>query len=106
MPYCSSVVRHGAPAPVAPAAPAEATAPAAEGEAPAPEAAAPAAPAAPEAPSFDSLEEAKAYLLTQARDKVVKTTESARFHGRLGETLPQGEIPILLPVPDSRPATS
>ncbi|MBK8857267.1 MAG: hypothetical protein IPN11_06120 [Opitutaceae bacterium] len=82
----------GAPAPVAPAAPAEATAPAAEGEAPAPEAAAPAAPAAPEAPSFDSLEEAKAYLLTQARDKVVKTTESARFHGRLGETLPQGEI--------------
>ncbi len=82
----------GAPAPVAPAAPAEATAPAAEGEAPAPEATAPAAPAAPEAPSFDSLEEAKAYLLTQARDKVVKTTESARFHGRLGETLPQGEI--------------
>jgi hypothetical protein len=79
-------------APAVPAAPAEVTAPAAEGEVSAPEAAAPAAPAAPEAPSFDSLEEAKAYLLTQARDKVVKATDSARFHGRLGETLPQGEI--------------
>jgi hypothetical protein len=82
----------GAPAPVATAAPAETAAPAAEGETSAPEATAPAAPAAPEAPSFDSLEEARLYLLTNARDKVVKTTESARFHGRLGETLPQGEI--------------
>jgi hypothetical protein len=42
--------------------------------------------------SFDSLEEARVYLLTQARDKVVKTADSARFHGRIGETLPPGEI--------------
>ena len=32
------------------------------------------------------------FLLTQARDKVVRTTESARFHGKVAETMPQGEI--------------
>lgn len=44
------------------------------------------------APTFDSLEEARTYLLTQARDKVVKPVESARFHGKSLELLPQGEI--------------
>lgn len=68
-------------APVADAAPAEgADAPAAE-----------AAPA-PVAPTFDSLEDARIFLLTQARDKVVRTTESARFHGKIAETMPPGEI--------------
>ncbi|MBX3751193.1 MAG: hypothetical protein KF897_13995 [Opitutaceae bacterium] len=73
--------------PAAPEAPPAEGAPAAE---PAP--AAETAPAAPAGPSFDSLEEARVYLLTHARDKVVKTVDSARFHGRLGEQLPQGEI--------------
>jgi hypothetical protein len=43
-------------------------------------------------PNFDTLEDARYYLLSQARDKVVRTTEHARFHGRLLETLPPGEI--------------
>lgn len=50
-------------------------------------------PAAPSSvPNFDTLEDARYYLLSQARDKVVRTTEHARFHGRLLETLPPGEI--------------
>ncbi|HEY9155614.1 MAG TPA: hypothetical protein VIM69_10810, partial [Opitutaceae bacterium] len=44
------------------------------------------------ASTFDSLEEARNYLLSKARDKVVKTVESARFHGKNLEQLPQGEI--------------
>jgi hypothetical protein len=44
------------------------------------------------ATTFDSLEEARNYLLSKARDKVVKTVESARFHGKNVEQLPQGEI--------------
>ena len=62
---------------------------------PAPESAeVPAAPveAVAPAPTFDSLEDARVFLLTQARDKVVRTTESARFHGKVAETMPQGEI--------------
>ncbi len=61
-------------------------------------AAADAAPAETEAapvavvPTFDSLEDARVYLLTQARDKVVRTSENARFHGKIAETLPPGEI--------------
>ncbi len=54
-----------------------------------------AAPAQPEVPApltFDSLEEARLYLLTHARDKVVRPAESARFHGKVAETLPPGEI--------------
>lgn len=80
---------------------AEATVPA-EGEAsaPAPEPAADApaetpagAPVAtPEVLSFDSLEEARLYLLTNAREKVVRTVETARFHGNLIEQIPDGEI--------------
>lgn len=43
-------------------------------------------------PSFDNLEDARVYLLTNARDKVVKTVDNVRFHGRLVDTMPQGEI--------------
>jgi len=42
--------------------------------------------------TFDSLEEAKVYLLTHARDKVYRTSDTARFHGNLLEKLPEGEI--------------
>jgi len=41
---------------------------------------------------FDSLEDAKVYLLTHARDKVYRTSDTARFHGNLLEKLPDGEI--------------
>ncbi len=60
---------------------------------PAPEIA-PAAEAAP-APvvvAFDSFEEAKAYLLANARDKVIRSVEQARLHGKNLELLPPGEI--------------
>ncbi|WP_158277341.1 hypothetical protein [Opitutus sp. ER46] len=80
-----------APAPAATPAP---EAPAVEGAA-AEAAAAPAeAPATPPQviPSFDTLEDARVYLLSQARDKVVRTTETARFHGKTAEQLPPGEI--------------
>lgn len=53
------------------------------------------APAAPESAtgiSFDSLSEARVHLLTQARDKVVRAVEQGRFHGRLLEQMPEGEI--------------
>ncbi|MES1166520.1 MAG: hypothetical protein ABUL68_00820, partial [Pseudomonadota bacterium] len=42
--------------------------------------------------TFDTLEDARTYLLTQARDKVVRTVENARFHGKLLELIPPGEI--------------
>ena len=42
--------------------------------------------------TFDSLEEARTYLLTHARDKVVRAHDNARFHGRGGELMPTGEI--------------
>lgn len=80
-----------------PAAPA-AAAPAAEAPAEgAPADAAPAAPAEqPAAPStvptFDALEDARMHLLTHAREKVVRTTENGRFHGKVLDTLPPGEI--------------
>jgi hypothetical protein len=81
-----------APAPsaiVVPAEPASETTPVAP-DAPAPEAPAPVE--APAGPSFDTLEDARLYLLTQARDKVVRTAESVRFKGQLIENLPPGEI--------------
>lgn len=56
---------------------------------------APAAAAAPETaqgPSFDSLEEARQYLLSTAKDKVVRTVESVRFSGKNIENLPDGEL--------------
>ncbi|HVW21718.1 MAG TPA: hypothetical protein VHC86_10930, partial [Opitutaceae bacterium] len=73
-----------------PAPPAEPAA-APEGAPPAAEAA-PAAPAPSPAQAFDSADEAKAYLLAQARDRVVRTVNQARFHGRLLGSLPPGEI--------------
>jgi hypothetical protein len=44
------------------------------------------------APSFDSYEDARTYLLANARDKVVRQADSARFHGKIAESLPDGEI--------------
>jgi hypothetical protein len=84
-----------APKPAPEAAAPEAPKPA-EGEAvpaaeAAPEAAAPAAPVET-VPTFDTLEDARTHLLTHARDKVVRTTENARFHGKVVEQMPQGEI--------------
>ncbi len=69
-----------------PAASAAEAAPAAEG------APAESAPALPTTPTFDTLEDARLHLLTNARDKVVRTAESARFHGKIAETMPPGEI--------------
>lgn len=43
-------------------------------------------------PNFDTLEDARLYLLTHARDKVVRTAETARFHGKALDTMPPGEI--------------
>lgn len=52
---------------------------------------APATSAAP-AITFDSLEEARLHLLTHARDRIVRTVETVRFHGKNIEKLPPGEI--------------
>ena len=78
--------------PAAVSAPAVEVAPAADGVALADSAPALVAEAAPAVPSFDSLEDARAFLLTEAREKVVRTTETARFHGKIAETMPPGEI--------------
>jgi hypothetical protein len=71
-----------------------AAAPAAAPAEGAPAEAAPAADTAPVsvAPTFDTLEDARLFLLTQARDKVVRTAENARFHGKIAEQLPPGEV--------------
>lgn len=42
--------------------------------------------------AFDSFEEARTHLLSQARDKVVKLVDNARFHGVLVGAIPPGEI--------------
>ncbi|MBP8256622.1 MAG: hypothetical protein KAX37_04810, partial [Opitutaceae bacterium] len=42
--------------------------------------------------AFDSYEEARTHLLSQARDKIVKQVDSARFHGILIAGIPPGEI--------------
>jgi hypothetical protein len=87
-----------APAPAAaPAAAAPEVPVAVEGEvaaAPVADAApkAPEAPAAPAAPAFDSIEEARAHLLSQARDRVVRASPNARVAGRDADQLPDGEI--------------
>jgi len=82
------------PAEPVPVAAADTTGPAVD--AAAPEATAPEAsvtvPETPVGPSFDTLEDARLHLLTQAREKVVRTSESVRFKGQLIETLPPGEI--------------
>lgn len=79
----------GETAPAAEPKPAAEAPPAAE-PAPAPEATPPAA--APEPISFDTLEDARVYLLANARDRVVRAVDSVRFHGKLIEKLPPGEI--------------
>ena len=86
-----------ASAPVAVAPVAAATTVAVEGEPAAESSAAPAvpvaeAPAAPVAVSFDSFDEARAYLLATAKDKVIRSVEQARLHGKNLEVLPLGEI--------------
>lgn len=68
-------------------APAAEAAPVAAETTPAPEA----APAAPVI-TCDSLEEARLHLLTHARDRIVRTVDSVRFHGKNIEKLPPGEI--------------
>ncbi len=42
--------------------------------------------------TFDLLDDARSYLLANAKEKVVKPVENARFHGKLIEQLPQGEL--------------
>ncbi|HYP16823.1 MAG TPA: hypothetical protein VEQ65_06390, partial [Opitutus sp.] len=42
--------------------------------------------------TFDTFEDARTYLLTHAREKLVRSVETARFHGKLIETMPAGEI--------------
>jgi hypothetical protein len=80
-----------APAPAIPSAEPVAESTPAAADATAPESVPPVA-EAPAGPSFDTLEDARLHLLTQARDKVVRTAESVRFKGQLIETLPPGEI--------------
>jgi hypothetical protein len=73
------------------AVPAVETAPAAE--IPAADAPAPATVSeVPAGPSFDSFDEARSYLITHAKDKVVRALETIRFHGKLLEKLPPGEM--------------
>lgn len=48
--------------------------------------------AAPPSPAFDSFEEARLHLLTHAREKLVRGSDSVRFHGTVIATLPAGEV--------------
>jgi len=82
-----------APEPAAPVATDAVPAEAAPQEgAPVPPPAAEPAPESPPALAFDAFEDARTHLLTHAREKIVRTVESARFHGKLLETMPPGEI--------------
>jgi hypothetical protein len=45
-----------------------------------------------EAPVFEAPEDARNYLLANARDQVVRQLEHARFHGKLLESLADGEV--------------
>jgi hypothetical protein len=77
--------------------PTEVAAPAASAEtAPVAEAAAVETPVpVPDAPApltFDNIEDARLHLLANARDKVVRAVDTVRFHGKLIEKLPPGEI--------------
>jgi hypothetical protein len=47
---------------------------------------------APAPITFDSIEDAKLHLLSNARDKVVRALDNVRFHGKNIEKLPPGEI--------------
>lgn len=42
--------------------------------------------------SFDSFDDARTYLLTNAKDKILRNVETARMHGKLLDTMPQGEL--------------
>ncbi|MES2694914.1 MAG: hypothetical protein V4773_15695 [Verrucomicrobiota bacterium] len=91
-PATAAAAPDAAPTPAAET-PAEGAAAPAEGAAPVEATAqAPAAPALSTVPTFDSLEDARLHLLTNAREKVVRSTENARFHGKMLDTLPPGEI--------------
>jgi hypothetical protein len=60
---------------------------------PAPEAISEIAPVAPALPFFDSLEEARQWLLNEARGRVVRSVEQLRFPGKILELMPEsGEI--------------
>lgn len=80
-----------APAPAAEEA--AAPAPDAPVETPVSEAPASEAPSAPVLPSFDSLEDARQWLLTEARGRVVRSVEQLRFPGKVLELMPEsGEL--------------
>jgi len=80
--------------PTAPKAAAPVATEAAPAEGAAPAEPTPAAEATPvPAPiAFDSFDEAKAYLLSTAKEKVVRAVEQARLHGKNLETVTPGEI--------------
>jgi hypothetical protein len=42
--------------------------------------------------AFDDLDAARAHLMATAKNRMVKAVESARFHGKLLEAMPPGEI--------------
>ncbi len=83
-------------APTVSAETAPSSAEATEGKPTEPQAAAAAAttpvPDAPAPLTFDNIEDARLHLLANARDKVVRAVENVRFHGKLLEKLPPGEI--------------
>ena len=70
------------------------TEPAAESSEPKPEAPALETPSTPPPPAltFDSIEEARTYLLTHASDKVLRVLDPVRFPGKLLEMIAPGEI--------------
>jgi hypothetical protein len=78
--------------PATPAAESPAEAVAAPEGAPAAEAAPAEAPPAPVALSFDNFEDARAHLFAEARDQLVRPVETARFPGKIADSLPPGEI--------------
>jgi hypothetical protein len=90
-PEASAPVSEPVPEPAASEPVVETAAPEPMVEAVAPEAA-PVAAEVPAALSFDTFEDARTYLLTQVRDKIVRQSDSARFHGNIAEQLPPGEI--------------
>lgn len=47
---------------------------------------------APAELAFDNFEDARSHLLANARARMVKPVETARFHGKIAESLPPGEI--------------
>jgi hypothetical protein len=43
-------------------------------------------------PAFDSIEECRSHLLSQAKDSAVKSFENVRLHGKTLDAMPRGEI--------------